>query len=98
MKLKQSVYRISYSVDDEAIRPLPQFYFYAWAHNEHDALEKLNSYAEEENIRYRSVAVGYTLAEEDLPDTVDRDSLETGIAIEREIPTPILQQSAPTAA
>lgn len=92
MKYQQSIYRISYSVYDEAIRPLPQFYFYAWASHEHEALDKLNSYAEEENISYRSVAVGYTLALEELPETVEHDNLDTGIAIKRELPEPIIQE------
>ncbi len=92
MAVKPVIYRISYSVYDEVLRPLPQFYFYIEACNEQQALEKLNIYAESEGINYRSVAVGYTLAAEDLPQELgahqlelDRpESLAKGIAIKRD--------------
>lgn len=85
------IYRISYSMDVEGVRPLPQFYFYVEARSEQQALKKLNHYAETQDINYRSVAVGYTLTAEDLPSELysehlavgETRSLAQGIAIDR---------------
>lgn len=83
MTAHPAIYRISYSIYDEVLRPLPQFYFYVEAHSEQLALARLNAYAEAQNINYRSVAVGYTLAAEDLPQEVESAFLSQGIAIRR---------------
>jgi len=93
MKPQPTIHRISYSVYDEAIRPLPQFYFYVWATNDTEALDKLNSYADEQGITYRSVAVGYTLTTEELPEAVELEALDAGIAVERN-PAPSTYQLA----
>lgn len=88
MKAQTDIYRISYSVHDEVVRPLPQFYFYVYACSEQQALAKLNAYAEEEDIDYRSVAVGYTLLPKELPEEIELESLEKGYSVEREAPSP----------
>jgi predicted exporter len=98
MKAKPVIYRISYSVYDEVVRPLPQFYFYVEANSEQQALEKLNAYAEEHQINYRSVAVGYTLAAGDLPSGAGGDRLSLGIAIQRGNPKPMTHPKTSAAA
>ncbi len=98
MKAQPVIYRISYSVHDEVVRPLPQFYFYVYACSEQQALAKLNAYAEAEDIDYRSVAVGYTLPAKELPEEIELESLEEGHAVEREVPSPIQVQKIPAVA
>lgn len=94
MAVEPVIYRISYSVYDKVIRPLPQFYFYVEASNEQQALTRLNNYAEAKSINYRSVAVGHTVAAEDLPQELGpkhkeldlEHCLAKGIVVQRESP------------
>ena len=91
MTAQPALYRISYSVYDEGIRPLPQFYFYIQAHSEQQALAGFDAYANARSINYRSLAVGYTLSLDELaqelglPTAEDYspEQLQQGIVVQR---------------